>query len=150
MTAPLIIIVIILAAVIVALDYHNRHRADEQEQPLFDSAKLQSEIAALYKASQELETLDSMIIDLRLCKPSELHKAFRIEWQGSTKSHSLDFMSTGDNSNTAHMLALAVDQREELNAEIQGRIAALYSRAQEIEFEGKRRLHFGERNGERT
>lgn len=107
----------------------------EQERAIFDSAKLQGEISALYRASQELEQLDEMIIDLRLCKPDELHKAFRINWQGSTgKERSLDFMSTGSNSNTAHMIQLAEDQRAEINADIQARIADLYARAQECSF----------------
>lgn len=115
---------------------HRQRQAEqaEQEQAAFDSARLQGEISALYRASQELEQLDEMIIDLRLCKPDELHKAFRIEWQGSTKAHSLDFMSTGANTNTAHMIALAEDQREQVNADIQARIADLYARAQERRF----------------
>ena len=146
MNAQTIITVIILLAVIVWIDHRKRHPQQEPEQPFFDSARLQREIASLYHASQELESLDQMIIDLRLCKPDELHKAFRIEWQGSTKSHSLDFMSTGMNANTAHMIALAEDRREELNADIQSRIADLYSRAQEMEFYTRCRYQNGEQN----
>lgn len=153
MNAQTVIAVLALIAVIIWIDYRKRHRAEEPEQVFFDSAKLQSEIAALYHASQELETLDSMIIDLRLCKPEELHRAFRVEWQGSTKSHSFDFMSTGANSNTAHMIELAEDQREQLNTDIQCRIADLYSRAQEMELYSQCRYQNGEQirtAGERT
>ena len=153
MTAPLIITVIILAGLILWIDYRNRHRSEEPEQPFFDSARLQSEVNELHRCMNDLEQLDAMIIDLRLCKPEELHKSFRIEWQGSTKAHSFDFMSTGANSNTAHMIALAEDQREELNADIQSRIADLYSRAQEMEFVTVCRYQNGEHNeaaGDRT
>lgn len=101
----------------------------------FDSARLQGEISALHRASQELEQLDELIIDLRLCRPEELHRVFRINWQGATgKDHALDFVSTGTNANTEHMLELAEGRREELNTEIQARIADLYSRAQSMEF----------------
>ena len=150
MNAQTILAAVLLLIVIIWIDYRKRHPKQEQEpeQEFFDSARLQREIAALYHASQELESLDQMIIDLRLCKPDELHKAFRIEWQGSTKSHSLDFMSTGCNANTAHMIALAEDQRAELNAAIQSRIFDLYSRAQEMDFYTRCRYTNGERNGE--
>lgn len=109
--------------------------AEDPEQPFFDSARLQNEVNSLHRCMQELEQLDEMIIDLRLCKPDEMHRAFRINWQGSTgKEHALDFMSTGANGNTLHMIELAEDRREELNAEIQARIIDLYSRAQSMEF----------------
>lgn len=139
MSIPQVIGVIIISAVILIaaqLKQKAMRRAEEEEQArLFDSARLQGEIDALHRASQELAELDSMIIDLRLCKPDELHKAFRINWQGSTgKEHSLDFMSTGGNTNTAHMIELAEDQRAQINADIQARIADLYARAQECCF----------------
>lgn len=152
MNTRAIVMILILVIVIIWIDYRKRHRQDT-EQAFFDSARLQKEIAALYHASQELETLDSMIIDLRLCRPDELHRAFRIEWQGSTKSHSFDFMSTGANSNTAHMIELAEDQREQLNADIQCRIIDLYTRAQEMEFYTACSYQNGEQNeiaGEHT
>ncbi len=153
MNTQTIIAVLALIALCIWVDYRKRHRAEEPEQVFFDSARLQNEIAALYRASQELETLDNMIIDLRLCKPEELHRAFRVQWQGSTKEHSFDFMSTGANTNTAHMIALAEDEREQLNADIQSRIADLYSRAQEMDFYSQCRYQNGEQirtAGERT
>lgn len=138
MSLPQIIGVIIISAIILIaaqLKKNAMRRSEEEQTQLFDSARLQGEISALYRASQELEQLDEMIIDLRLCKPDELHKAFRINWQGSSgKEHSLDFMSTGGNTNTAHMIALAEDQRAEINADIQARIVDLYARAQECSF----------------
>jgi hypothetical protein len=128
--------VILAAYTAIRQRQHERESEETEEAPrLFDSARLQGEIYALYRSAQELEKLDQLIIDLRLCKPDELHKAFRIQWQGSTgQERELDFMSTGDNANTAHMIELAEDQREKLNSEIQERIADLYARAQELDF----------------
>lgn len=109
--------------------------AEDPEQPFFDSARLQNEVNSLHRCMQELEQLDEMIIDLRLCKPEELHRAFRVNWHGSTgKEHTLDFMSTGGNGNTLHMIELAEGRRDELNEEIQERIVDLYTRAQSMEF----------------
>lgn len=146
------IMIVILAAAIIYVDYRIRHKSDAEcdaEQRFFDSARLQREIAALYHASQELEQLDQMLIDLRLCKPDELHKAFHISWEGSTGSRSFNFMTTGGNANTAHMIELAEDQREDLNADIQCRIADIYARAQEMQIYAGRREHNGERNDAR-
>lgn len=128
--------VIAIAAIIVFyLVARHRQQAQQAEQPFFDSARLQNEVNALHRCMQELEQLDEMLVDLRLCKPDELHKSFRIQWQGSTgKEHALDFMSTGANSNTVHMIELAESQREALNEEIQARIADLYARAQCMDF----------------
>lgn len=127
--------VVAIIAVYCWIRYRQRHAQQEQEQAFFDSARLQGEVNALHRCMQELEQLDEMLIDLRLCKPDELHKAFRIQWQGSTgKEHALDFMSTGANGNTLHMIELAECQRAELNAEIQERIADLYARAQSMDF----------------
>ena len=134
----------ILIAAILKQAAQRRAEQEEQETRLFDSAKLQNEIFALYRDSQELERLDSMIVDIRLCKPDELHKAFRIQWEGSTGTKSIDFMTTGDNSNTAHMIQLAEDQRAQLNADIQARIFDLYARAQEMTIYAGCREHNGE------
>lgn len=129
--------VIVCIAIIAAycLISRRQRQAEQPPQPFFDSARLQREVNALHSCMQDLEALDAMIIDLRLCKPGELHKAFRVQWQGSTgKERTLDFMSTGANGNTVRMIELAENQRAELNAEIQERIADLYTRAQCMDF----------------
>lgn len=149
---------IIAAALIIAGFLWIRHRQrqcvedPEQEKPFFDSARLQNEVNALHRCMQELEQLDAMLVDLRLCKPDELHRAFRVEWQGTTgQKHALDFMSTGDNSNTAHMIELAESQRDALNTEIQARIVDLYARAQSMDFytryDAERSYANGDTNG---
>lgn len=107
----------------------------EELEPFFDSARLQNEVKALYSAMKEITELDEMIVDLRLCKPEELHKAFRVQWNGITgKQHALDFMSTGTNAATENFMELAANRREELNADIQARIIDLYNRAQHMEY----------------
>lgn len=127
-------VIAVLCLLCLAAIIRYKQRAAREQQPFFDSARLQGEVNELHRCMNELEQLDAMIIDLRLCKPDELHKAFRIQWQGSTgREHALDFMSTGANGNTRHMIALAESQREELNAEIQSRIVDLYTRAQSME-----------------
>ena len=127
-------VIAVLCLICLAVIIRYKQRAAREQQPFFDSARLQGEVNELHRCMNELEQLDAMIIDLRLCKPDELHKAFRIQWQGSTgREHALDFMSTGANGNTRHMIALAESQREELNEEIQSRIVDLYTRAQSME-----------------
>ena len=127
-------VIAVLCLICLAVIIRYKQRAAREQQPFFDSARLQGEVNELHRCMNELEQLDAMIIDLRLCKPDELHKAFRIQWQGSTgRQHALDFMSTGANGNTRHMIALAESQREELNEEIQSRIVDLYTRAQSME-----------------
>jgi hypothetical protein len=130
------IAVLILCAVIALRERYRKYQAakEDEQTELFDSARLQGEIYALYHAAQELERLDTMLIDLRLCKPSELHRNFRISWDSATGSHDLDFMSDGQNANTANLIAIATDQREAVNEDIQQRIIDLYSKAQSLDF----------------
>lgn len=106
----------------------------EQERAIFDSARLQGEIYALYRSAQELERLDRLIIDLRLCKPDELHRAFNISWSSSDGEQNLDFMASGSDANTESLMQLATSQRETVNEEIMQRICDIYSRAQEYAF----------------
>lgn len=135
MNVQTVIAVLCLLCLMVIIKYKQRAARQQEQESFFDSARLQGEVNELHRCMSELEQLDAMLIDLRLCKPSELHKAFRVQWQGSTgKQRALDFMSTGANGNTRHMIRLAESQREELNTEIQERIADLYARAQAMTF----------------
>jgi hypothetical protein len=78
--------------------------------------------------------IDSMLIDLRLCRPAELHRNFRVQWSSTTGDHALDLMSDGANQTTQNLLAVAADRREALNQEIQQRIIDLYEKAQSLDF----------------
>lgn len=147
MNIQTVIACIVIIAVYLWIKHKRQQAEQEPEQTFFDSARLQNEVNALHRCMQELEQLDAMLIDLRLCKPDELHKAFRVQWQGSTgKEHALDFMSTGANGNTRHMIELAESQRDELNEEIQARIVDLYTRAQCMEFYSGYDAERGERS----
>lgn len=103
---------------------------DEPEDELIDTARLIREIDALHSMAHQLADLDDMLIDLRLCRPGEVHRAFKMEWLGAAgKSHSVDFMSDGENAADEYLTELAYARRDELNAEICERIYDLYLRA---------------------
>lgn len=135
------LICLIIYAVIFAAFMAAKKKAsaeDEEEiEPGFDSADLAKEVEGIAKKMRELEQLDEMIIDLRLCKPAEVQRAFRMEWMGTAgKNHSFDFMADGSNLSTQHLLELAIAQREELNADIKARIFDLYAKACELDYQG--------------
>ena len=114
-----------VAAAVIAL---RRRRDDAPE--FFDTADLQKEIELLHEAAKRLDDLDTLIIDLRLCRPSEVVRAFRMEWQSvSGKEHAFDFLADGENASTDYLLAMAEQERDELNAEIAERIFDLYQMA---------------------
>lgn len=135
------LICLIIYAVIFATFMAAKRKAsaeDEEEiETGFDSADLAKEVEGIAKKMRELEQLDEMIIDLRLCKPAEVQRAFRMEWMGAAgKNHSFDFMADGENASTEYLLELAIAQREELNADIKARIFDLYAKACELDYRG--------------
>lgn len=131
---------ILLVAGYIALAVWLRNKQQskgDEESAMFDSALLAKEVEALSRKMQKLQQLDEMIIDLRLCKPAEVQRAFRMEWMGAAgKNHSFDFMADGSNLSTQHLLELAIAQREELNADIKARIFDLYAKACELDYQG--------------
>lgn len=127
----------VIIFIVIALKRKNQDAGEEQEEYGFDSADLSKEVEAIAKKMRELEQLDEMIIDLRLCKPAEVQRAFRMEWMGAAgKNHSFDFMADGENASTEYLLELAIAQREELNADIKARIFDLYAKACELDYQG--------------
>lgn len=127
----------VIIFIVIALKRKNQDADEEQEEYGFDSANLAKEVEAIAKKMRELEQLDEMIIDLRLCKPAEVQRAFRMEWMGAAgKNHSFDFMADGENASTEYLLELAIAQREELNADIKARIFDLYAKACELDYQG--------------
>lgn len=108
----------------------NGEPEEDEEQEFFDSIMLQKEVEALHKKMQKLREYDEMIIDLRLCRPSAVQRAFRMEWMSAAGiNHDLTIMADGENPSTHYMLEMAIEEREELNREIQARIFDLYQRA---------------------
>ena len=116
------------------IGYKICHRQKRDEQ-FFDSLKLQREIHALNEMVNRIEELDSMIIDLNLCKPSEVLRNFRMEWQGTAGiNHGFDFLADGQSDSSAHLMELAIAEREELNTQVALRIADIYSKACALSF----------------
>lgn len=132
----------ILAAVCIGIwfvigyfGYKVTHRP-EPEVSIFDSTDLQREINSLNEMVNRVAELDNMIIDLGLCKPSEVLRAFRMEWQGSAGiNHSFDFMADGQSDSSAHLLELAIAERAELNTQVAQRIADIYAKACALSFQ---------------
>ena len=126
---------LVSAYIIIAVSMSRRKQQDDEEPPeRFDAAMLAKEVDALNRKMQKLEQLDDMIIDLRMCKPSEYQRAFRMEWMSAAgKNNSFEFMADGSNMSTQCLLEMAYQEREELNEDIRRRIYDLYARAQAIE-----------------
>lgn len=102
---------------------------EEEEPNFFDSIRVEQEVDLLHKKMQKLREYDEMIIDLRLCRPSAVQRAFRMEWMSAAGiNHAIDVMADGENPSTKYMLELAIDERAALNEEIQQRIFDLYTR----------------------
>ena len=104
---------------------------EETEIPLLDCRALQQDVADLHKMMQRLEELDSAIVELRLCKPAENMRSFRIEWQSiSGAAHMVDFTADGESESHESFMEWAVNERVRLNQEIAQRIYDLYSKAE--------------------
>lgn len=126
----LAIVCLMIWAVVIYAGYKITHKEEPEEQNFFDSIELQNEVHTLNERMNRLSELDNMIIELRLCKPSEALRAFRMEWQGTAGvNHGIDFMADGESESSSYLLDLAIAERNELNTEIGQRIADIYRRA---------------------
>ena len=129
----LAIILIIFWVFAFYFGYRLFHRDEPEEIEMIDSLRLHREVQELATKMNELEALDNMIIDLRLCKPAEVMRAFRMEWQGAAGiEHKFDFMADGQSASSEHLMELAIEERAELNQEIAERIYDLYTRASRL------------------
>lgn len=123
--------------IILAVYLHNKKQ--KQERYEINATQFQREIQALARCMNELEALDNMIIDLRLCDPESAQRAFRMEWQSvSGKNHTFDFFADGQNASTEHLLGMAEAERDELNQEIIQRVFDLYKLAVLLTGEGEK------------
>lgn len=136
MTGEMQLSVLLIVFQIVAVYFGYRafcKRKEPDDIDFFDSLRLQREVQELNSKMNELEALDNMIIDLRLCKPAEVMRAFRMEWQGAAGiEHKFDFMADGQNASSEYLMELAIEERAALNQEIAQRIYDLYSRASRL------------------
>lgn len=96
----------------------------------FDGEMLRKDIAKLYELSQEMEQVDEMLIDLRVCKPAEAEKYFRVDWMSASgENRALDFIADGENLTTEKLTEIAMERRDELNQAIADAICDLYQAA---------------------
>ena len=96
--------------------------------PEFDALRMMQEVRALHNKMNELEKLDKLIIDLRLCRPSEAVRAFHLEWMSTSGAENkLDLMANGENALTTQLLLTAEAHRAEMNREVIQRIYDLYT-----------------------
>ena len=78
---------------------------------------------------------DDMIIELQLCKPSEVLKSFRTEWIGTTgTNHSFDFLADGESQTSERLMELATVERERLNAHIVQAVYDLHTKAKRLSY----------------
>ena len=131
--ALLLILMIWLLAII------RKKEAEEVEEETtggFDGELLRQEIARLYDLSQEMQQVDEMLIDLKVCRPAEMEKFFRIDWMSTAcENRSLDFIADGENSTTERLTEIAMERRDELNQEIADAICDLYQAAIDMDFD---------------
>lgn len=136
MTGEIQLSVLLIVFQIVAVYFGYRmfcKHKEPEDIDFFDSLRLQREVRELAAKMNELEALDNMIIDLRLCKPAEVMRAFRMEWQGAAGiEHKFDFMADGQSASSEHLMELAIEERAALNQEIAERIYDLYTRASRL------------------
>lgn len=96
----------------------------------FDGELLRQEIARLYDLSQEMQQVDEMLIDLKVCRPAEAEKYFRVDWMSASgENRALDFIADGENLTTEKLTEIAMERRDELNQEIADAICDLYQAA---------------------
>ena len=135
----MIVLAWVMAFAYVGIAIYLHRKKSKQEHYEMNAAQLQQEIKLLARCADDLEKLDNMIIDLRLCKPGEVQRAFRMEWQSvSGKNNSFDFMADGANESTEHMINLAEAERDGLNQEIIQRVFDLYKLAVLLSGEGEK------------
>jgi hypothetical protein len=119
---------------------------EPEEPPEFDALRMQREVIELHNRMRELEKLDKLIIDLRLCRPSESVKAFRLEWMSTSGAENqLDLLADGENALTKQLIITAEAHRVEMNREVIQRIYDLYTVCCERDYQNARHSpEFGE------
>lgn len=139
MNGAVVFILLVYAAFIAFAVYSKLHgQADAEDAAEYDTARVHQDVEALSADMRRLKELDDMMLDLRICSPSELQRSFRVEWQSmSGINHKLDICADGENASTERLMALAMTERDELNTRISRRINSLYFRASALDAEIK-------------
>ena len=130
----LILIVLILFLIYRLYLKFGKIEEEPEQHDLIDCRDLQPNVEELHKMMQRLAELDDIIIELRLCKPAENMRSFRVEWQSiSGTSHAVDFMADGESESHESFRMWAVNERIKLNQTIAQRIHDLYAKAAYID-----------------
>ena len=124
------LLLILMIWMLVIIRYKEKGEAEQETTGGFDGELLRRDITKLYELSQEMEQVDEMLIDLRVCKPAEAEKYFRVDWMSTAgENRTLDFIADGENLTTEKLTEIAMDRRDELNQEIADAICDLYQAA---------------------
>ena len=124
------LLLILMIWLLVIIRYKEKGEAEQETTGGFDGELLRRDITKLYELSQEMKQVDEMLIDLRVCKPAEAEKYFRVDWMSTAgENRTLDFIADGENLTTEKLTEIAMDRRDELNQEIADAICDLYQAA---------------------
>lgn len=124
------LLLILMIWLLVIIRYKEQGEAEQETTGGFDGELLRKDIAKLYDLSQEMEQVDEMLIDLRVCRPAEAEKYFRVDWMSASgENRALDFIADGENLTTEKLTEIAMERRDELNQQIADAICDLYQAA---------------------
>lgn len=124
------LLLILMIWLLVIIRYKEKGEAEQETTGGFDGELLRKDIAKLYDLSQEMQQVDEMLIDLRVCKPAEAEKYFRVDWMSASgENRALDFIADGENLTTEKLTEIAMERRDELNQAIADAICDLYQAA---------------------
>lgn len=124
------LLLILMIWLLVIIRYKEKGEAEQETTGGFDGELLRNDIAKLYDLSQEMEQVDEMLIDLKVCRPAEAEKYFRVDWMSTAgENRTLDFIADGENLTTEKLTEIAMERRDELNQKIADAICDLYQAA---------------------
>lgn len=124
------LLLILMIWLLVIIRYKEKGESEQETTGGFDGELLRKDIAKLYELSKEMKQVDEMLIDLRVCKPAEAEKYFRVDWMSASgENRALDFIADGENLTTEKLTEIAMERRDELNQAIADAICDLYQAA---------------------
>lgn len=124
------LLLILMIWLLVIIRYKEKGEDEQETTGGFDGELLRNDIAKLYDLSQEMEQVDEMLIDLKVCRPAEAEKYFRVDWMSTAgENRTLDFIADGENLTTEKLTEIAMERRDELNQKIADAICDLYQAA---------------------
>lgn len=124
------LLLILMIWLLVIIRYKEKGDGEQETTGGFDGELLRRDITKLYELSQEMKQVDEMLIDLRVCKPAEAEKYFRVDWMSTAgENRTLDFIADGENLTTEKLSEIAMERRDELNQAIADAICDLYQAA---------------------